>query len=235
MTKAVSYYTAASTRELDRVTIEEHGIPGFELMQRAGKTAFDALVQQWPETEKLMIICGSGNNGGDGFIIAGLAINTGLQAELYLIGESENLKGDARLAADFAISRGLNILPASEFPDSEKLISIYSNKNVVIVDAMLGTGLSGNVREPYTRLINQINNSKLPILAVDIPSGLCSNTGKVLGSAVNADLTVTFIGRKIGQLLANGPEHCGELVFDDLDVPKAVYAKVPSSPVQIPS
>lgn len=231
MMKPVSYYTAASTRELDRLAIEEHGIPGFVLMQRAGRAAYKTLVQKWPKAEKLLIICGTGNNGGDGFIIADLAIDAGLQVELYLLGEFDRLKGDALLAADFALAHDLNIQPGPGFQDSEKLKNAYHNDTTVIVDAMLGTGLSGNVREPYTRLIKQINNCGLPVLAVDIPSGLCSDTGTVLGNAVMADVTVTFIGRKIGQVLANGPDYCGELVFDDLDVPATVYAKVPASSV----
>lgn len=223
MTK-ILYYTAAATRELDRLAIEEHNIPGFELMQRAGKAAFNALLEQWPDVKRLIILCGTGNNGGDGFIIGGLAQEAGLQAELFIAGDSTNIKGDALKALDFATKLGLRACPASDF------YSAIADKprNVVLVDALLGTGLTGKVREPFSDLINEMNSSNLPILAVDIPSGLCSDTGETLGVSVKADITVTFIGRKIGLVTNSGPEFVGKLLFDDLNVPEAVYLKVPS-------
>lgn len=218
----IHYYTAAATRELDRLAIEEYNIPGFELMQRAGKAAFNALLKTWPNVKKLIILCGTGNNGGDGFIIGGLAQEAGLQTDLFIAGDSANIKNDALKALDFATNLGLNLRPVSDFYNTIK----SKDCDVVIVDALLGTGLTGKVREPYSDLINKINISALPVLAVDIPSGLCSDTGESLGATVKADMTVTFIGRKIGLITKSGPELVGKLVFDDLNVPEAVYAKV---------
>lgn len=224
----IHYYTAAATRELDRVAIEEHNIPGIDLMQRAGQAAFNALLRTWPNVKKLIILCGTGNNGGDGFIIAGLAQEAGLQTDLFIAGDSSNIKGDAFKALNFALQLGLNTRPASEF--SASTVGIKSNAcDIVLVDALLGTGLNGDVREPFSQLINQINNSNFPILAVDIPSGLCSNTGKKLGATVKADMTMTFIGRKIGLIKNSGTELAGKLLFDDLNVPEAIYSKVPYS------
>ena len=218
----IHYYTAAATRELDRLAIEEHNIPGFELMQQAGKAAFNALLEKWPNVRKLIILCGTGNNGGDGFIIGGLAQEAGLEIDLFIAGDITNIKGDALKALEFATKLGLSTRPASEF----FVVTKDNPHNTIVVDALLGTGLAGKVREPFFDLINKINTSALPVLALDIPSGLCSDTGETLGVTVKADMTVTFIGRKIGLITNSGPELVGELVFDDLNVPEAVYTKV---------
>lgn len=217
------YYLSAQVRELDRIAIEEYGIPGFTLMQRAGQAAFDALLNQWPGTQKVICFCGSGNNGGDGYVIAALAIEQGLQATVIAVGDAGKLQGDARLAFDMATNQGVTVMPFSNLNgDFSSLLS----PDLVIVDAMLGTGLTGNVRGDYLSAISLINGAGCPVLAADIPSGLCSDTGVVLGHAVHADLTVTFIGRKLGLVTGKGPEYCGKLVFSDLDVPRAIYNKV---------
>lgn len=223
---SVHYYTAAAVRELDRIAIEKHGIPGFELMQRAGRAAFRVLLQHWPETRHLLVICGTGNNGGDGFIVAGLAAEAGMSAEVYLAGETDSIQSDARKAMDFALQRQVPILPAIELYPLSSASPAFSSPKTVIIDALLGTGLSGQVRTPTRQLITQVNASGLPVLALDIPSGLCSDTGKVLGEAIRADVTVTFIGRKVGQVRDKGPGLCGQLVFDNLGVPSTVYAQV---------
>ena len=221
--ESFTYYTAAASRELDRITIEEYGIPGFDLMQRAGQAAFDALIQKWPNTKNLIILCGTGNNGGDGFIIAALANKQGLQVDLFLAGDESKIKGDARLAMDYALAHKVNIHSIDAINLSGEN---HAHGNTVLVDALLGTGLMNDVREPFLNVIKQINSSSLPVLAVDIPSGLSSDTGEVLGQAVQADLTVTFIGRKIGLIKGSGPKLTGELVFDDLGVPAEVYSRV---------
>lgn len=224
------YYTAAASRELDRLAIEEFGIPGFELMQRAGQAAFDALLQKWPDTRKLIILCGTGNNGGDGFIIGALAQKKGFQVKLYLAGDESRIKGDARKAMDYALSHKVDISSSDEFIIS-KHEECFASDSTVLVDALLGTGLKNNVRDPFLHLIEQVNISNLPVLAVDIPSGLSSDTGEVLGQAVKADITITFIGRKIGLIKGAGPQLTGKLLFDDLNIPEAVYAAVsPVSP-----
>ena len=227
-----AFYLAADVRELDRLAIEEHGIPGFTLMQRAGQAAFSALLQQWPEVQAVLCFCGSGNNGGDGYVIAALAKKQGLQASVVAVGNTDNLKGDARLAYDSAVASGVEVVPFSSVQGN--FLDAFPAPTV-IVDAMLGTGLTGDVRGDYASAITLINTAGLPVLAADIPSGLCSDTGKVLGSAVQADLTVTFIGRKLGQVLGAGPVTCGTLAFSDLGVPPAIYAKVtPATATPVP-
>lgn len=220
MTTKVAYYTAAAVRELDRIAIEECHIPGFELMQRAGKAAFTALLQAWPATRQLLVFCGTGNNGGDGFVIAALARAAGLDACICLVGDQAGIKGDARKALALAEAQHITI------KDAAQCQLTADAANTVIVDALLGTGLRGNVREGFRAAIDAINASGLPVLAADIPSGLCSDTGAVLGAAVRADVTVTFIGRKAGLVLGAGPQQCGRIVFDDLAVPPQIYARV---------
>ncbi len=218
------YYTAAETRELDRLTIEKYHIPGFELMQRAGLAAWRALQTKWPEARCVIVFCGTGNNGGDGFIIGTLAKKAGLQVKIYLLGATASIKNDALTAYEMALANKVPFFAAAEFLGNNDPLS--DPRHTVIVDALLGTGLSGPVREPYSNLISRINQSNLPVLAVDIPSGLSSDTGEVLGKAIRARLTVTFIGIKKGLLANAGPEYCGELVFNNLDIPEAVYREL---------
>lgn len=221
MSAPVAYYTAKAVRELDRLAIEQHHIPGFELMQRAGKAAFAALLEQWPETRRLLIFCGTGNNGGDGFVLAALAVEAGLNAEVYLAGKATTIKGAAQQALESAEKAQVLIHHTVEVPTLGA-----QPAGTVVVDALLGTGLVGEVRAPYRQVIEAINHSDLPVLALDIPSGLCSDTGVVLGVCVRADLTVTFIGRKLGLVAGAGPQMCGEVAFADLGVPAEIYRLV---------
>ncbi|MDG2175544.1 MAG: NAD(P)H-hydrate epimerase [Gammaproteobacteria bacterium] len=218
-----NYYLAADVRELDRLAIEQHGIPGFILMQRAGLAAFNTIKTTWPDTRMVVCFCGSGNNGGDGYVISALAKQNGMEALVIALGNPNALKNDALKAFLLAEENGVRTIPFSELNPSE---IIALSKPAVMVDALLGTGLTGAVREDYEKAIDVINNSGWPVLAVDIPSGLCSDTGSVLGNAIRANITVTFIGRKLGQIIAEGPAYCGELLFDDLAVPGEIYTQV---------
>ena len=220
---AVNYYLPADVRELDRIAIQEKGILGFTLMQRAGQAAFDALQTRWPNTESVICFCGSGNNGGDGYVIAALTAQRGLRSEVIAVGSTDKLKGDARLAYESAVAAGATIVPLDAYT-SEELEKF--DRSTVLVDAMLGIGLSGNITGQTLDVIRMINASPCSVMSVDIPSGLCSDTGTILGKAVKADLTVTFIGRKLGQVSGSGPALCGELVFGDLDVPGEIYKQV---------
>lgn len=222
--RAENYYTAAAVRELDRLAIEEHHIAGFKLMQLAGTAAFHALMKKWPDVQRLVIFCGTGNNGGDGFIVAGLAQKAGLEATVYLTAEIDRVQGDAARALQYALNMRVTVLAAEELLSSAQRLP--ESEKTVLVDALLGTGLTGDIRAPFDELIKLINESGLPVLAIDIPSGLSSDHGTILGNAVKADLTVTFIGRKIGQITGAGPGLCGELIFDDLGVPADIYSQV---------
>ena len=213
-------YRTAEVRELDRIAIQDFGIPGYTLMQRAGQTAFSALQKRWPKASRILIICGSGNNAGDGYEVARIAHQQGLQASVLYVSEPNKLTGDASIAFKNAKKSGVPIKP---FNIKEQL------QADVIVDALLGTGLRGEVRDDYKIAIQAINSSESPILAVDVPSGLNTDTGNVLGAAVQADLTVTFVGCKQGFFTGQAPQYCGEVLYDDLDVPKEIFDRVKSN------
>lgn len=206
-------YTTTQVREFDRIAIQDYGLPGITLMQRAGEACFEVLRQRWPDEESVTVFCGAGNNAGDGFIIAALAEQAGMLVQVALVGSVEKLRGDARLAYEFAVQHEVVMRPF----DAQQAIQAG-----VLVDAMLGTGLNNDVREPYTTAIAHINASGLPVLAVDVPSGLSADSGAVLGSAVRADCTVTFIAMKQGLLTGRAPALTGTLHFADLEVPDEV-------------
>ncbi|WP_192559628.1 NAD(P)H-hydrate dehydratase [Pseudomonas allokribbensis] len=208
-------YCAAQVRALDARLIAA-GTPGFELMQRAAHATWRALVRQWPSANALTVLTGHGNNAGDGYLVAALARRAGWTVQVLAVGDPQRLQGDAALAHAEAVAEGVAI---AAWTASSELRGI-------LVDALLGTGLSGDVREPYASAIAAINASGLPVVAVDIPSGLCADTGHVLGSAVRADLTVTFIGLKLGLFTGDAADHVGDLLFNDLQAPAETYSDI---------
>ncbi|NIP72754.1 MAG: NAD(P)H-hydrate dehydratase [Gammaproteobacteria bacterium] len=209
-----SLYRAGQLRELDRRAIEVAGIPGGELMERAGRAAFEALGRRWPGARRLAVLCGTGNNGGDGYVMARLARQAGLEVAVLALGDPGRLDGDALRAAEAWRASG----GATEAFAPEALEAAD-----VVVDALLGTGLERPVEGAWREAIEAVNRLGRPVLAVDMPSGLHADTGAVLGAAVRAQITVSFIGLKQGMFTGEGPEHCGQVVFDALKVPEEVY------------
>ena len=209
-------YTAAQVRELDRLAIAG-GIAGFELMRRAGQTAFTSLQQRWPDRSPIEVFCGGGNNGGDGYVVAALAAEASLPVKVWALADPASLSGDAALAMEWAVEAGVAIQQwRGEAP----------NKAGLVVDALLGTGLKGSVREKYAQAISAINASGVLVLALDVPSGLCSDSGRKLGAAIKASATISFIGRKRGMYTLEGIDCAGEKLFDDLAVSREVYRQL---------
>jgi len=207
-------YTAAQTRAIDQSAIEVHGIPGATLMSLAASATFVRLLARWPSVSKLQVFCGTGNNGGDGFLIADQAMRRGLDVVVFQVGDPDKIRGDALRAREQALANGVLIKP---FDGNAEPLG-------VVVDALLGTGLGGPVRPEYADAIAVINATSLPVVAVDIPSGLCADTGSVLGAAVRADLTVTFIALKQGLFTYEAPHYAGDIEYSDLGVPAAAYS-----------
>lgn len=219
-------YTAEQTRSLDQCAIQDHGIPGLSLMEKAGKACFDILLEKWPDCSSIAVCCGSGNNAGDGYVIADLANSKGIKVNIFQLGDFEKLQGDALICAERVQSLPrLNIHSANGIEQFREGISDFD----VVVDALLGTGLKGQVKSEYAKAIETINQSNKKVLSVDVPSGLSADTGIPLGCAVEADVTVTFIGLKQGLLTGQGPSYAGEVFFNDLGVPEAIYQAVPPS------
>ena len=209
-----SLYLAEDVRELDRFAIEECGIDGFELMTKAARFAFHTLVKTWPKCDSLIVLCGSGNNAGDGYIMAALAHKRGMVVSVFYASPPERLKGDAREAYLSCQQQGVTCL---EFAASTFQQHVAS-ANTVIVDALLGTGLNTEVRGNYAEMIQAANTALRPIFAVDVPSGLCSNTGQVLGLAIRASVTATFIALKLGLFTGHGREYAGRICFSRLEL-----------------
>ena len=207
-------YTAAQVRELDRLAIEELGIPSLTLMERAGAAALDALIGRYPDTGNIVVVCGGGNNAGDGYVLARLARQAGLEVRVVALVKPERLRGDAAASAQQYLQTG------------SVETALVTDGADVIVDALLGSGLNRPVEGSFAEAIERINVSTAPALALDIPSGLNADTGASLGSAVRADATITFIGPKRGLFTAEGPEFCGEILFSDLETPAGIRAEV---------
>lgn len=217
-------YLAAQVRELDRTAIEDFSIPGITLMEKAGAAAYELMCAKWPAAKCIVVLCGPGNNGGDGYVLARLAKTDGLLVKLQQIGDHHKLKGDALVAAEKCLAAGVQALPFAE-----NTLDACD----VIVDALLGTGLDRKVSGEWQVVIEKINTSVAPVLSIDIPSGINADTGQVMDYAVKADATATFIGLKQGLFTGQGVEYAGEVHFDKLDVPDAVYEKVLSMTEQI--
>ncbi|MBU2874888.1 NAD(P)H-hydrate dehydratase [Marinobacter salexigens] len=207
-------FSADSVRRIDQYVIEQLGVDGFDLMQSAARAAFRRLALRWPGTETLLVLCGAGNNGGDGYLIAANAARHGLTVHCVAVAPTEKLNGDARKAWQKATADGVKVRELAEVSEAE-LDSLIENAGL-IVDAMLGTGASGSPREPFASVIARCNRSGLPTLAVDVPSGLNATTGAAKGEVVQASMTVTFIGRKAGLYTGHGAAACGDTVFESL-------------------
>lgn len=210
-------YGAESSRELDHVAITKFDIPGYELMKTAGKAVFDFIQDEYPLFKKILICCGAGNNAGDGYVVAKLATKAGLDVDVVSLIDPKKLSGDAKLAYEAWKSLGHQLTPLEQ--------SLFV-ENQLIVDALLGTGLQRSVEGDWLRLIEMINAASLPVVAVDIPSGLSADTGTVKGVAVEADHTVSFIGLKKGMFTHQAGDYCGGIVFNNLGVPDGVYEKI---------
>jgi NAD(P)H-hydrate epimerase len=201
-------YAVEQVRALDARAIAG-GVPGYTLMKRAGEAALRALRSRWPRALRVVVVAGGGNNGGDGYVLARFAQAAGLDAWVLAAVPPARLSGDARSACDDFIASGGRVLPF----DASRLVEAE-----VIVDALLGTGLAESVRPGIVQVIAAVNACGRPVLALDLPSGLDADRGTVLGAAVRADSTICFVALKTGLFLGEGPELCGRLVFDDLEV-----------------
>ena len=210
-------YTAEQVRLLDRCAIERRGIPGFTLMNRAGVAIFEAARGRYTSAKTWLVLCGAGNNGGDGYIVAALARQAGLNVAVCTMKDPAALSGDAARAAAEWLKLGGEVLTWPLPP---------SYKAELVIDALLGTGLDREVGGVYREVIERLGEFGAPVVAVDIPSGIHADTGGVMGCAVRANVTVSFIGQKRGLFTADGPDHRGELVFEDLGTPADIHGSV---------
>lgn len=214
-------YTAEQIKLGEVKAAEQAGVELCQLMQRAGQATFELLQGQYPNAFHITVVCGAGNNGGDGFVVATLAKQAGLHVDLFMTIEASRLIGDAAKAHQAWLDIGGDIVPLGQLAPSLKSCD-------VIIDGILGTGLKGQVRSNLLPVFESINLSGKPTLAIDIPSGLCADTGKVLGKAICATHTISFIGLKQGSVTGQARDFVGELHFASLGVDKAFSELSPS-------
>ena len=204
-------YTTDQVRALDRAAMAG-GIPGIELMQRAATAAFASLRKRWPQARSVCVLCGPGNNGGDGFLVAKLAHEAGMQVSVVAL--SDNSIGDASEARAQCGRAGVPIVQATELPQAD-----------IHVDAVFGSGLNRAPGDNIAQLIRQLNAQPKPVLALDVPSGLSSDTGVAFEPCVRATATVCFVGWKRGLFTAQAFDHSGERELATLDLPASLYAQ----------
>ena len=214
MSDPIPLYSAAQARQFDSFAIGS-GIAGGTLMARAGAAAFAALRARWPQARRIMVLCGVGNNAGDGFVLARLARAAGCDVRVLHLGDVGVLRGDALQALnDYRAAGGV----------SQGFVAAELAAADVLVDALFGTGLTREVSGEWRAAIEAMNAAAPPVLALDLPSGLHADSGAVLGAAVRAAVTVTFIARKQGLYTGAGRAQSGRVIFDALGVPSQVYA-----------
>jgi hydroxyethylthiazole kinase-like uncharacterized protein yjeF len=209
MNRPTAIYSAAQVRALDAWEIEKRHVPGFTLMTRAAEAALTLLRARWPQASRVAVVCGAGNNGGDGYVLARLARAAGLEALVLAATPPDKLSGDARRAQEECLAEGGAAHP---------FVADALSGSDVIVDGLLGIGLKGPPRPETLGVIRAINATRRPVLALDIPSGVDADTGEVYEEAVRAEVTLSFVAFKSGLFLGKGPEHAGVVVLDDLGV-----------------
>lgn len=212
-------YTAAQCREIDRLAMQSLGLQGIQLMQRAAEAAMDVLTTCWPEVQSLYLYCGPGNNGGDGYLLAAMAYKLGYRVRVCAV-----LPPASELAIKahaIAIESGLSISALggrSELPADPS--------GGLIIDAIFGHGLARPLQGNIAELVHDLNQSKLPLLALDVPSGINSDSGAVMGCGLHADVSCSFIAPKRGMYTGAGPDYAGDIYEVSLGVPPQIYAGI---------
>ena len=213
--QAMDLFTASQSREIDALLIERTPVAGYELMCRAGRACFDALKKRWPRARNVAIVCGGGNNGGDGYVLARLLLEREYAVNVYEMNGGAG-RGDALQAKRDYLDAGGATVSSDRWPDAAD----------VVVDALFGTGLSRPLDDRAHGWVARLNADGRPVLAVDVPSGLDADTGAMLPEAVRAEATVTFITRKRGMYTSFGRDRCGEIFFSRLDTAPELFSHV---------
>ena len=216
----IPVYQTEQIREFERLAAERFSITGDVLMARAGKAALDFMLRRFANVKRIAVFCGNGNNGGDGYALAELAFERGLSVTVYQVGGHTTLKGEAKVA--FLRCQEANV-PIEIFQDKMDM-----QHPDLIVDAICGIGLHDALRDEVVLVLENIRRSSVPVFALDVPTGIDADTGHVLGAALKATATMTFIGLKLGLLTGSGSSYTGELVVSDLQLPTDLFAYIGS-------
>ncbi len=221
----------AAVRDLDRRAIEEHGIPSFTLMENAGREAAREVLALRRAAGPVVVLCGPGNNGGDGLVVARTLLHRDVPVEVAFVGAREQLAaGSADVQLNLALWRdvGGEVAVCTTAEEVAERARSWSEASV-LVDALFGTGLSRPLASPWTDAVRAVEAAGVPVLSIDLPSGLDADTGEVLGAAVRADVTVTFLAPKLGFQLREGPRLAGRVLVAEIGVPKRYLEEAASS------
>ena len=213
--------TREEVRAFDSWAINTLGIPGVVLMENAGRGCAELILEKLKSITKpkVCIFCGTGNNGGDGYVIARHLINNGFEVIVVISGDIEKIKGDAKINLDILRALGQKIEQLNPADDNIKnKVETFAAGADMLVDGLFGTGLSGQVRDGYKKLIESINAQKIPIMSIDIPSGLDCDTGRPLGIAIKAQYTVTFVAVKKGFTYSEANLYTGDIYIASIGV-----------------
>lgn len=211
-------------RLIDSLAINDYKIPSLILMENAGIKSAEIILKDIPNfvTAKAVVLCGKGNNGGDGYVIARHLANAGISTKVFLFSDRNQISGDAK--TNLTILYNMKIL-VEEVLNLERVYESI-NDSTIVIDAMLGTGVDGEIKESFQSVIRFLNGQRKTVYAIDTPTGLDCNTGNILGECVNASKTLTFIAPKIGFFLNEGPSKCGEIITIDISVPTELVISV---------
>jgi NAD(P)H-hydrate epimerase len=226
--------TAAQMREADRFTIEEIGIPSLVLMENAGRQVVAAIEASFaPRLDgRVAVLCGRGNNGGDGFVVARTLLQRGIETSVFVIGPLAEVRGGARTNLDILGRLGVAVVEIGDEQTWELHFSEIS-KCALIVDAIVGTGLKSAVGGMMETIIADVNASDIPIVSIDLPSGLSADTPHLIGDCIDASMTVTLAAPKLPLVLPPGEAYAGDVVIADIGIPYEVIENVEGRHVEL--
>ena len=206
----------SQARALEELAISDYGYTGYNLMATAGQFSFDWFIEHYPETEYIAVVCGAGNNGGDGYVFANAARSEAIDVEVFYTAEPKTLVA-RRAYEKFRKQRG-KLKPVKSVRD----FSMYD----AVIDAMVGIGLKNSISSELAQVIERINDTARLVVSLDVPSGIDADTGEVLGAAVKAGMTISFLCAKPGLLTDPGNDHTGMMIADSLDLPDSLYSHI---------
>lgn len=228
MSTSPNLYTTQQIRQIEQQIIQSE-CSEWDLMQQAGKAAWHTLLKNWPAIQEVIVVAGKGNNGGDGYVLARLAKTQRIKVSVLQVGDHAQLSDPASQAYQSALDADVFVQPYS----AESFKSL-NTAHIVIVDALLGIGMTGDVRSEYLEVIDAMNQSGLPILAMDVPSGIHPDTGKASKSTVRAQVTCTFLGLKCGLFTGQAPAYCGLVECHDLGYSQYITKLIPAAQLLVP-
>jgi len=213
----MEYLESRLIRQIDAAAVQQLGMPGLLLMENAARGACEVLESREPQGE-IIILCGPGNNGGDGLSMARLLAANGIESDVYLVSAGKTLTNDAQSNFDFLQKSGIKVRAGDA--ESIKVVVAGLTPDDWIVDALLGTGIRGTLRSPFHEIVESVNQSAAQVLSVDVPSGLNADTGEPCGVAVRADVTVTFVATKAGFRFEHASPYLGRIEVRQIGVPQ---------------